>query len=252
MNTCIRLALASFPRWWKERYGTETAQLTEDVLADEASNRLRVLSDLTAGSIMAWAHYRRPQNLQRLAGGSPWGTVPDGGHRDLFGNRGLSPRSRQDLEPGEVVLSVFDGWRGSPILSNLPVVCGSTLITWLLMGAFNVSGRSWTVQIRVDVLVNFALFVTSAIVRHVTKSGTVSIAVTTEGLAIFRMRPLTNRTAELVRRMPAAPPTVVKTGTSRIKVDLGGRAFWLRTKSLPLIRWMTVIPSVVSDRPNSV
>jgi hypothetical protein len=235
MEAVVRLVLATYPMWWKERYGAETAELTEDLLADDGARHLRVLLNLVVGSVVAWVHYRRPARRPQLAGG-PWGQVPDGGHRDVFGNRGLSARSLQDLEPDEVVLGVIDGWRRSPFLANYPPILVVMVVTMALTGTVVFHATPHVLLAQVLPLV--VLLAVGQTAKVLTSSAPVAIAVTSSGLAVYRMRTYSRRSRGIVTRLPAAPPVVVRTGASRIKVDVGGSTFWVADKSLPLIRWM--------------
>jgi len=248
MGRAVRIALASYPMWWKERYGAETSDLTEDLLADDDARHVRVFLNLAVGSVLAWVHYRRPDRRPRFAG-TPWGPVPDGGHRDVFGNRGLSPRSLEELDPDETVLGVIDGWRGSPFLAAYPLTMALLILVSLLVGLVLRHGapRFDSVQI----LTWSALLAVTLAAKVLTSSATVAIAVTSNGLVVFRMRTFTRCSGSIVLRLPAAPPTVVRTGTYKIKVDLGGTTFWVVEKSLPLIRWMASAPAGAPDRPTA-
>jgi hypothetical protein len=245
MGTVVRVILASYPMWWKERYGTETADLTEDLLADGDARRLRVLVNLAVGSVLAWAHYRRSDRRPRFAG-TLWGPVPDGGHRDIFGNRGLAPGSLDDLDPDETVLGVIDGWRGSPFLATFPPTMVLAIAFSLLLDLVFLHGslRFSSVQL----VMWSAMLVVTLVGKVLTSSATITIAVTSNGLAVFRMGMFTRRTGSLVMRLPAAPPSVVRTGASKFKVDLGGPRFWVTSRSMPLIRWMGGQPGDVRGR----
>jgi hypothetical protein len=148
----------------------------------------------------------------------------------------LSDRSIQELDPDESVLGVIDGIQGSQLLATGPPVFVIMIVTWLLLDLFmqHVGPRSELTTLLPPVV----MLVISLVARRVTSSAVVAIAVTSNGLAVFRMRTYSRRSDRLVRRLPAAPPTVVRTGATRIKVDLGGPAFWVESRSLPLIRWM--------------
>ncbi len=114
MRSFVRLILAMYPPWWRRRYGEETGDLTDQLLAEPGANRFRVLGSLVFGSLVAWSQVRRIGDyLKPETGPSPWGVIPQGSHRDIFGNRGLWPRSEAELEPGEVLLGVLDGVIGS-------------------------------------------------------------------------------------------------------------------------------------------
>jgi len=245
MGTAVRLILASYPMWWKERYGVETADLTEDLLADDDARYLRVLLNLAVGSVLAWVHYRRPDRRPQFAG-TTWGPVPDGGHRDVFGNRGLSPRSLEDLDPHETVLGVIDGWRGSPFLASYPLCLVLMIVASLVVGLVSPLGGLQLSS--VQILTWSALLAVTLAARVLTSSAPVAIAVTSNGLAVFRMRTITRCSGSIVMRLPATPPSVVRTGASKIKVDLGGPTFWVVTKSFPLIRWMGGLPAGAADR----
>jgi hypothetical protein len=244
MGAAVRVVLASYPMWWKERYGAETAELTEDLLADDSVRYLQVLVNLAVGSALAWAHYRRPDRRPQFAG-TPWGPVPDGGHRDIFGNRGLSPRSLEQLEPGETVLGVIDGWQGSPFLASYPLTLLLLIIIFSGSDLVLHAGLRYTTFQLVPLVVLLAVCLVAKIV---TSSCPIAIAVTSNGLAIFRMRTFTRRSDAIVRRLPAAPPAVVRTGASRVRIDLGDGTYWVLMKSLPLIRWMGGHPGGMSEQ----
>ena len=245
MGTAVRVVLASYPMWWKERYGAETLDLTEDLLADGDARRLRVLLNLAVGSALAWVHYRRPERRRQFAG-TAWGPVPDGGHRDVFGNRGLSPRSLEDLDPHETVLGVIDGWRGSPFLATYPLCIVLLIVASLVVGL--VSPHGGLPLNSVQILTWSALLAVTLVGKVLTSSAPVAIAVTSNGLAVFRMRTITRCRGSILLRLPAAPPSVVRTGASKVKLDLGGSTFWVVTKSFPLIRWMGGLSTGAADR----
>ena len=194
MGTVVRVILASYPMWWKERYGTETADLTEDLLADGDARRLRVLVNLAVGS----------------------------------------------------VLGVIDGWRGSPFLATFPPTMVLAIAFSLLLDLVFLHGslRFSSVQL----VMWSAMLVVTLVGKVLTSSATITIAVTSNGLAVFRMGMFTRRTGSLVMRLPAAPPSVVRTGASKFKVDLGGPRFWVTSRSMPLIRWMGGQPGDVRGR----
>jgi hypothetical protein len=235
MHASVRVVLASYPRWWKDRYGSETADLTEDLLADDDAHYLRVLVNLAVGSVLAWAHYRRPARPRMAM--TPWGPVPDGGHRDAFGNRGLSPRSLQELEPGESVLGVMDAWKGSRLLATFPFSLVVLLVTWPLFTLLHPHGFTdsgdWIAPAMWSGLLAGCL-----VAKFLTSSTAVVIAVTSNGLAVFRMRGFTWRTDRLMMRLPAAAPRLVRTRGGLAEVDLAGARFRVRTKSFPLLRWV--------------
>ncbi len=41
MNYLVRFVLSLYPPWWRERYGKETQELTEQLLADPDANKVR-------------------------------------------------------------------------------------------------------------------------------------------------------------------------------------------------------------------
>ena len=94
--------------------------VTEQLFDEPGAKRLRVLLSLLFGSLMAWSQVRRIGDyLKPQTGPSPWGVIPKGSHRDIFGNRGLWPQSEAELEPGEVLLGVLDGVIGSRQIANM-------------------------------------------------------------------------------------------------------------------------------------
>ena len=239
MGTAVRCILASYPMWWKERYGAETADLTEDLLADDDARQLLVLLNLAMGSVLAWARYRRPDRGPRFAG-TLWGPVPDGGHRDIFGNRGLTPGSLRDLEPEEAVLGVIDGWRGSPFLATYPPTM-ALVIAFSLFLDLVFPRREFRLD-SVQLLMWSALLAVTLVGKLLTSSAAVTIAVTSNGLAIFRMGMFTRRTGSMVMRLPGAPPSVAPHRSVAVQGGLGGPKFWVASKSMPLIRWMSGHP----------
>jgi hypothetical protein len=59
MRSLVRFALASYPPWWRHRYGEETTDLTEQLVAEPGAKRWRVLANLLFGSLRAWLQVRR-------------------------------------------------------------------------------------------------------------------------------------------------------------------------------------------------
>lgn len=72
MNYLVRFVLGLYPPWWRRRYGKETRELTEELLADPDINKLRTLGSLLFGATTAWTQIkRRADYLQPVASGVP-------------------------------------------------------------------------------------------------------------------------------------------------------------------------------------
>ena len=126
--------------------------MTEQLFDEPGAKRLRVLLSLLFGSLMAWSQVRRIGDyLKPQTGPSPWGVIPKGSHRDIFGNRGLWPQSEAELEPGEVLLGVLDGVIGSRQIANMRMTGIICLLTPLIVipivtapfGIFGRFGSQW-------------------------------------------------------------------------------------------------------------
>ena len=76
-------------------------------------------------------------------------------------------------------------------------------------------------------------------VRRGTSRRGASFTVTDRGSVVLRMNLLTGSTVDVIDRIDPAPPVVLRAGTFRVRVALGGEAYWVRTRSLPLLRWMS-------------
>jgi hypothetical protein len=237
MRSLVRFLLSSYPPWWRRRYGEETADLTWQLLEGSSTKRWRVLTSLLFGSLLAWSQIRRAGDYLRPAS-SPnlWGIVPQGSHRDLFGNRGLWPRSEAELESDEVLLGVLDGVTGHRFIVTMPtlgVVCILVpLIMTLVLGPIRGYSVTWPAMGAVFLLVGLLL-------ARLTKSYYVSVAVTSHGVVIFRRSGFSGRTGKMIERMSAVEPQLVKAGVSMHKVRIGDRTLWLNGKSDPLLYWMS-------------
>jgi hypothetical protein len=235
MRHLVRLILATYPPWWRSRYGDENHELVGELLDEPGARRWRMLGSLLFGSVLAWSQIRRRGDyLKPVASPNPWGAVPLGSHRDLFGNRGLWPRSESELQPGEVLLGVLDGVSGSPSCSRLPyiyaaIVCGSLFGNWITGNpAVN----------RFSLMMQAPILVAAILLRTLSRSRFVAVAVTSHGVVIFR-RSLFGRTGRSICRMPAVVPMLIRDGVNEQKVALGSRVFWFRRKSQPLLSWMS-------------
>ena len=240
MDTLVRSILASYPRWWRERYGAEVAELTADLLAEPGRSSWRFLANLVLGVVLAWAQIgRRAHRLVPLSGPNPWGTIPAGGHCDVFFNKGLSVHSGDALEPDEVLLGVMDGWRGSSFIDGLPVTGLVFLVvglpTYLLMS----SPATRTGRSVLELVATWgAVIAVGSLLRWMTSSRSVSVAVTNKGLVVLRRSRLTSITGAVIERLPAAYPVLVRHGLTGVKVALGDHVFSLTGGSEPLLAWM--------------
>jgi hypothetical protein len=232
--------LATYPRWWRDRYGAETAELTAELLADPTARSWRVVTNLVLGTFLAWGQLgRRSRRLLPVAGSTPWGQVPDGGHRDIFFNRGLSVRSGQALEPDEVLLGVIDGWTGSPFLDSLPVTAAVfLLVAWPVQVAVGSPAVRGARSLLPMAAVWVGVLIVGSLLRWATSSRSVSLAVTNKGLVVLRRSRLTSTTGQVIERLPAASPDITRRGVTSNRVRLGSRTFWLRGTSEPLLAWM--------------
>lgn len=235
IQAVVRVILGMYPPWWKRRYGDETADLTEQLLADPGTHRFRVLASLLAGSVSAWMQLRRIGDyLQPLSSPNAWGTIPRGSHRDIFGNRGLWPRSEAELEPGEVLLGVLDGSVGNRYIPYMPVHGAVWLVMSLIMALLLHPPMWWSQPV-----VGAFFLILGLLLRPLTNSYYVSLAVTSHGIVVFR-RGFTGRTGKLIERMPAVEPELVKVGVTMRKVRLGDRTLWLYESSDPMLSWMSL------------
>lgn len=237
MDTLVRVALGSYPPWWRRRYAAETADLTKQLMSDSGASRWRVLISLLFGSIVAWAHVRRIGDyLKPQSSPNAWGMVPQGSHRDIFGNRGLWPHSEEELEPDEVLLGVVDGYVGPKLFASIRRFGGFYLIfslmTMLQTGPYG--SDPWAVP-----AIGAVLLVFGSVFVRVTQSYAVAIAVTSRGVAVFRRHPLSGRTGKLIHRMPAVDPQILKARVLSDKVKLGDLTVWVKIGSHPLLNWMS-------------
>lgn len=239
MLNVVGWILAAYPRWWRDRYGDETTDLTTDLLADPDVRSWRVMANLAFGVVAAWSqHARRSRRILPVSGATPWGTVPNGGHRDMYFNRGLSVRSSGALNDDEVLLGVIDGWRGSPFLDQLPVFSAIYLAmaipVRLLFGMPSIVGTAS--------LVTFApwvgLLVIGTVLRRATSTRSVALAVTNQGLVVLQRSRLTYTTGRVLERLPASRPNISRRRVLSLQVQLDGRKFWMRGSSEPLLAWM--------------
>ena len=235
MRHLVHFALSVYPPWWRRRYGEETSDLADELLADPGAHRWRLFGSLLFGSVIAWAQIRRRGDyLRPLSSPNAWGMVPRGSHRDFLGNRGLWPKSESEFEPDEELLGVLDGQVGSRYLNRLPwtyvgMLCVA-VVDFLLLPHWP-SSRSW--------LITSAIFLMAAVtLKKLTGSRLVAVAITSHGILIFRST-VSGRTGRLVCRMPAAAPKLIRETKSWQKVRLGDRTVWFQHGSQPLLGWMT-------------
>ncbi len=229
----IRFVLGIYPPWWRRRYGAETAELSEQLLTEPGARRWRLLAGLLSGSVLAWMQLRRIGDLlSPIESPNPWGMVPRGSHRDLFGNRGLWPRSEAELEPGEELLGVLDGVTGNRFIAHLPMMGVSYIVAPLILSLhFHFLG--WGM-----LEVGAAFLPLGLLLRPLTTSYDVAVAVTSHGVVVFR-RGVTGRTGKMIDRMPAVEPELVSFELMTRRVRLGGRTFRLNRRSDPLLYWMS-------------
>lgn len=72
MDYLVRFVLGLYPSWWRKRYGKETQEVTEELLADPDTNKVRILGSLLFGATTAWSHIRRRATyLQPVGAGGP-------------------------------------------------------------------------------------------------------------------------------------------------------------------------------------
>jgi hypothetical protein len=233
MQAVVRLILGMYPPWWRRRYGAETADLTEQLLAEPGAHRWRIIASLFSGSILAWLQLRRiGEYLSPLSSPNEWGTVPRGSHRDTFGNRGLWPRSEAELEPGEVLLGVLDGNTGNRYIAFMPVFAVIQIVIPLIMW-LHFRPLMWSMPV-----VGAFFLLLGLILRPLTKSYYACVAVTSHGVVLFR-RGFTGRTGKMIERLPAVEPELIRVGVMMRKVRLGTRTLWLNASSDPLLHWMS-------------
>jgi hypothetical protein len=235
MPRLVRLVLATYPPWWRSRYGQENNELVDELLDDPGARRWWLLGSLLFGSLLAWSQIRRRGDyLKPVSSPNPWGSVPRGSHRDIFGNRGLWPHSESELEPGEVLLGVLDGVRGSPYLSRLPY----PYVGGLSVGVF-ISLTNHHSEYGHNLLIVAATFlVITILLRKMARARFVAVAVTSHGVVVFR-RSLSGRTGRSICRMPAVVPMLIRDGLRWQKVGLADHQFWFQHKSQPLLSWMS-------------
>ncbi|MGP0108615.1 MAG: hypothetical protein ACLPR9_07095 [Acidimicrobiales bacterium] len=228
----VRFILGLYPPWWKRRYGAENADLTEQLLEEPDAHRWRVVASLLSGSMLAWLQVRRVGDyLNPLSSPNQWGMVPRGSHRDIFGNRGLWPRSEAELEPDEVLLGVIDGVVGNRFVAFMPME-GVIFVVLPLIMSLHFRPFSWNMPVVGAILLALGL-----LLRPLTKSYYVSVAVTSHGVVVFR-RGITGRTGKMIERMPAVEPEFLKLGIMT-QVRLGDRRLRLNAGSDPLLYWMS-------------
>jgi hypothetical protein len=58
MPTLVRFVLRLYPPGWRRRYGEESRELTEQLLADPDTKKLRTIAGLLLGTVPAWFHLR--------------------------------------------------------------------------------------------------------------------------------------------------------------------------------------------------
>jgi len=239
MSNIVHWILAAYPRWWRDRYGEETTDLTTQLLADPGVHAWRVLANLAVGLIPAWGeHARRGRRVLPVAGTTPWGVVPNGGHRDMYFNRGLSVRSSGALDEDEVLLGVIDGWHGSPFIDQLPLTSAIFVCVALPLNLiFGMPGHGTTTSL-VAVAPWVGLLVIGTVLRPVTSSKSVALAVTNKGLVVLQRSRLTNTTGRVIERLPASRPYISRRGVLSLQVQLDNRKFWMRGSSEPLLAWM--------------
>jgi len=87
-------------------------------------------------------------------------------------------------------------------------------------------------------VIEWAILVITILLRMVTRSRLVAVAVTSDGVAVFR-RSLSGRTGRSICRMPAVVPMLIRDGLRWQKVGLADHQFWFQHKSQPLLSWMS-------------
>ena len=202
MRAVVRMTLGMYPPWWRHRYGAETTDLTERLLAEPGAHRWRVIASLLSGSMLAWLQLRRiGKYLSPLDSPNEWGMIPHGSHRDLFGNTGLWPRSEAELEPGEVLLGVLDGVAGNRKVLRMPRMALLLGAVYLILAlASPPPDPLWG-----GVLGAATMLVVGLLLKVLTKSYRVAVAVTSRGVVLFH-RGITGRTGKMIERMPPVDP----------------------------------------------
>jgi hypothetical protein len=72
MRFLIRFVLGLYPPWWRKRYGKETQELTEELLADPETKKWQTLGSLLIGAMTAWSQVkRRAAYLQPVSASGP-------------------------------------------------------------------------------------------------------------------------------------------------------------------------------------
>ena len=207
--------------------------MTEELLAEPNARRWKVIASLLFGSMLAWGQIRRVGDyLQPTSCPYPWGYIPQGSHRDIFGNRGLWPRSEAELAKDEVLLGVLDATIGFRYFAFLPWCMSWWLASWLLIELF-IGG-----SLR-DAAGAGAGMAMALVLRRVTHSAFVAVAVTSHGVVIFRRKFFIGRTGKMIERMPPVDPKLLKGGSVLRKVQMGQRRLWLESESDPLLYWMS-------------
>ena len=239
MPNIVRWILTAYPRWWRDRYGDETTDLTTELLGDPGVRSWRVMVNLAFGVLPAWSqHARRCRRILPVAGTTPWGVVPNGGHRDMYFNSGLSVRSGGALDDDEVLLGVIDGWHGSPLIDQLPVIAAISLAMAILVPLlFGIPSPVSTASLG-TYAPWVALLVIGTVLRRVTSSRSVALAVTNKGLVVLQRSRLSYTTGRVIERLPASRPNISRRGVLSLQVQLDEHKFWMRDSSEPLLNWM--------------
>jgi hypothetical protein len=236
VTSLTRLLIALYPPWWRRRYAEENIDLAEQVLADPGTKRGRLFLSLLFGAALAWVQVRRLSDyLQPVNDPASWGVIPRGAHRDIFGNRGLWPRSEAQLEPGEELLGVLDGATGRWWIARLPFFAVFAVIVQATLAWIFIDPR----QSVVDLLLGAIILPISLVVARRTHSRYVSVAVTSYGIVVFRRHLLSGRTGRMIQRMPAVDPKLITWRNSWRRVRLGEDEVWLIKKADPLLAWMS-------------
>lgn len=72
MDYLVRFVLGLYPSWWRKWYGKETQEVTEELMADPNTNKVRILGSLLFGATTAWFQIRRRATyLQPVSAGGP-------------------------------------------------------------------------------------------------------------------------------------------------------------------------------------
>jgi hypothetical protein len=76
MPYLVRFFLGLYPPWWRRQYGNETRELTEELMADPETNKLRTVGSLFFGAATAWTQVKRRADYLEPAGASGPSTLP--------------------------------------------------------------------------------------------------------------------------------------------------------------------------------